>query len=344
MHVSTCRGELCPRNHANYFNQVLSAGLPPPLERDCGQWCSAFTFLDKTLPMVRMTFPDYDANLAFVYDASPEVWGKMMCAAVTDSSATTRSCCTCYETRFCPFYEGGSLTRTDSGYCNAGHCAANDENCKQLAAGCGVSVWAAWDESQWHTCSEADIATAKSDMCKQPLWCDDGANTFGWSPGIKDAEAWWREFGYADGRGNGITNGDWWWDRQFFGARQCMWKRSQKQQFVDTVRKAASVYKVQGYSRDEPGLWNEVNMYYGPDDTETAAVMWRNLIGLVYIRDGIPIDKTRLFQLRDHFRQLGREVPIFKLGMERWGDLDNWDLHTNIDLTADPFSLELLEE
>ena len=302
-----------------------------------------------------MTFPGYEANLAFIYDATPETWDKMMCAAATDSSATIRSCCTCHEARYCPFDLG--QRQSQDAYCSGGHCAADDENCKQLAAGCGVSVWAAWDESQWHACSETDILSGKCGMCKQPLWCDSGRNeTFGWAGAIKDADAWWREFGYADGGGNGITNvgtglalhGAQAWRQayrqhaRFFGARQCVWKRSQKQQFVDTVRKVASVYTIEGYSRDEPGMWNEVNMYYGPNDSETAEVMWRNLLGLVYIRGGAPIDKARIFQLRDHFRQLGREVPVFELGMEQWGKLEHWDPHGEIKLQSRPFNLELL--
>ena len=48
MHMTTCRGQLCPRNNHDHYDQILKTDLPPPLERDCGQWCSAFTFLDKS--------------------------------------------------------------------------------------------------------------------------------------------------------------------------------------------------------------------------------------------------------------------------------------------------------
>lgn len=186
--MTTCSGALCPWNHDDHFNKILQHGVPPPLERDCGQWCSAFTYLDKTLPMVRMTFPYYSSNIAFVYDANPEVWQKMMCAATTDSSATTRACCACYDERFCPFANGGQLSKTDSGYCNGGHCADDDENCKQLAAGCGVSVWAASHKSQWNQCTEEQIARGQCALCREPLWCDDGDNPLGFHGSINTSD------------------------------------------------------------------------------------------------------------------------------------------------------------
>jgi len=340
MHVTTCWGMLCPENHDAHFNAILAKkALPPPLERDCGVWCSAFTYLDKRIPFMRMTFPYYEAHVAFVYDANPEVWQKMMCAAVADSSSTTRSCCACYDERFCPFPPWSDISQEDSGYCNNGACRDDDENCKQLAAGCGVSVWTASSEEQWGQCNEESISSGTCAMCKQPLWCDDGVNPFGYGAtgGIKDANAWWKEFGRSDGAGNWGGERD--WARQFFGARQCKWKRTQQQQFVDTVRLASNKYKTEGYSRDDPGMWNEVNMYYGPEDTHTEDVMWRNLLGIVYLHDGEDIDRERMFQLKDHFTALGHTVPMFSMFMDPWGDLTHWDLNTDIDITGPRYQL-----
>ena len=59
---------------------------------------------------------------------------------------------------------------------------------------------------------------------------------------------------------------------------------------------------------------------------------------------GDDLDKHRIFQLRDHFRQLGHEVPAFILGMEQWVKLEYWDPNSNIVLDNDPFSLELLND
>jgi len=336
--VTTCSGWLCPENHLNYVSDILTKGVPPPLERDCGPWCSAFTYVDKTLPMVRMTFPNYNANIALVYDASPEVWQKMMCSATTDSSATTRACCACYDERFCPFPPGGKISTTDSGYCNGGHCADDEETCKQLAAGCGVSTWAASDEGQWGQCTEESIGTGQCNMCTQPLWCDDGDNTFGYGSAIKTGQQWWDRFGYNDGGDNWGGNGG--WTRQFFGAKQCLWKRDQKEQFRDSIRIAMRNYQEQGYSRSEPGMWNEVNIYYGPDDHDTEAVMWRNLLGILYIRGGNGDDEQNVGRLRDHWREHGSEVPLFIMNMENWGELDHWKFDEDTNLDAEEWDLD----
>lgn len=344
MHVTTCSGYLCPNNHDHHYKDILRKGVPPPLERDCGQWCSAFTYLDKSLPMARFTHPGYDSHVAFIYDASPEVWQKMMCLSVADSSTTTRSCCACYEERFCPFAPGSPISRSnDSGYCHQGACTESDEVCRQLAAGCGFSVWSISNDDAWKDgwCSEEVIASGQCDLCTQPAWCDDGGNSdFGYNSSIKGPQAWWGEFGYNDGRDNvGKIN-----DMRipFFGAKQCKWKRSQKEQFIDTVRLTCSQYQNEGYSTSEPGIWNEVTMYYGPDDTEAEALMWRNLLGVALLRDGPEesMDTERVRRLKDHFEAQGHEIPFFALSMEPWGSLEEWDFDHDIDITAEPFNLQ----
>ena len=80
--------------------QVMRSGWPPPLETDCGTWCSAYTYLNEDIPLVPVGYPGFYSSVGFAYEAVPEVWTKMQCAAASDSSSTTRACCTCNEQRF----------------------------------------------------------------------------------------------------------------------------------------------------------------------------------------------------------------------------------------------------
>eukprot|EP00966_Prymnesium_polylepis_P098976 2291976-Prymnesium_polylepis.1 len=50
--------------------------------------------------MIPLGYPGWYSSVGFFYEATPEVWGKMQCAATTDSSSTTRACCTCNEQRY----------------------------------------------------------------------------------------------------------------------------------------------------------------------------------------------------------------------------------------------------
>eukprot|EP00966_Prymnesium_polylepis_P098977 2291976-Prymnesium_polylepis.2 len=95
-----------------------------------------------------------------------------------------------------PFPGRGMLDSTDNGYCH-GPCGANDQRCKELAAGCGASV--ADVSSNWGSqrCSEWDIAQGECDLCMQALWCDD-SNGFGFNGAIKTANAWMDAFHDAE--------------------------------------------------------------------------------------------------------------------------------------------------
>lgn len=288
--------------------------------------------------MVSIGHPGFYSSVGFVYAATSEVWDRMQCATTTDSSSTLRACCTCNEKRFCPFPNGGQLGVNDSGYCH-GPCGRGDQQCKQLAAGCGVSVVDAsrnWGAQQ---CSESAIAHGQCNLCRHPLWCDD-KNGFGFNGAIKTDDDWWNMFGNSDGGA-------------YKGSRQCSWKPSQKQQFVATVRRRAIEQQRRGFDIDAPGGWNEVNMYVGPNDNDAAGVMWSNLKGLMFVRGGgdedpqnsfgTELDRTRLRQIRDHWRGYGVEVPIFELTMEHWSKYDHWNANSPIILSNEPFSLEYME-
>ncbi|KAL1507971.1 hypothetical protein AB1Y20_007575 [Prymnesium parvum] len=333
LHLTTCRGDFCPKRSHVYFESILASGIPAPLENDCGHWCSAFTYLHSTLPMIGIAFPGFYSSVGLLYDPQPEVWDQVQCTSTTDSSTTTRSCCTCKEERYCPFQDVGS--RIDSGYCH-GPCRPDDNLCRQLAAGCGVSVADAhfnWGEER---CSQGEILGGTCDLCRQPLWCDD-ANGFGFNGSIKGPEEWWDMFGYRDG---GF----------FKGSRQCKWKPSQMKQWIGSMRERYLRIKKHGYNRDEPGLWNEVNIY---SDFASASVMMRNLLGLVFIRgggdedpwhsSGTELDRTRLREIRDHWRTLGVEVPIFELSLEHWSELKHWNTSGTVDLTSKEFNLQYMD-
>lgn len=341
MHLTACKGPFCPDGSDGYVQSVLQSGLPPPLERDCGHWCTAFTYLDKHLPLVPYGFPGFFSSVGFFYRAAPEVWGGMQCASTSDSSSTTRACCTCNERRYCPFPNGRRFSRTDNGYCS-GPCRNEDRRCMQLAAGCGVSVADAAQNWGAQRCSEQSIARGECDLCRHPMWCNDSSG-FGFNGTIKSADDWWRAFGISDGG-------------RFKGSRQCKWKPSQKQQFIETVRKRAIERQLWAgpypwVENPQPGLWNEVNMYVGPSD-EMPALMWRNLVGLGFIRGGdtehptsigTKLDRTHLQKIRDHWRRLGTEVPIIELSMEHWARVDHWDKGSFVNLSHQPYNIAYMD-
>lgn len=156
----------------------------------------------------------YSTGLALVYDANPEVWEHVQCTSVSDSCSTTRACCACSESFFCPFkVEDGW---SDSGYCHA-PCNAGDAEgqtkCKQLAAGCGVSVFDATTNWGWDRCSERQVLDGDCDLCEEPLWCDDPSD-FGFAGSVNGPEDWLDQF-YRKDMGRAV------------GSRQCKFKNSQ---------------------------------------------------------------------------------------------------------------------
>ena len=125
------------------------------------------------------------------------------------------------------------------------------------------------------------------------------------------------------------------------GVRQCKWKRSQKQTFVDTMRAHYTQRQSEGLNDWFFGtLWNEVNLYVGPGDGGIEQTMWDSLIGLVFVRNtGNDDDLQRMRALAAHIKTLGRDVPMFAVsaGLDclKW-----WDQDTTINLLDEPYSLE----
>jgi len=331
IHMTTCSGWKCGLN-PNAFrwldDAMQSAQLPLPLERDCGEWCSAFTFLGPTTPLCTFSFGDYYSGIGLLYPASSRVWRQMQCAAVTDSTSVTRACCACQDPLLCPWQ---GFEPHDSGYCNA-PCSSGSETCKQLAAGCGASVWDVSEYSFWgdQTCDRSEIQNGECDLCREPLWCDDPSG-FGYNGTIRTPQDWMDHF-YQKDKPPYVSHN---------GVRQCKWKRSHKQLFIDTMR-TRFVQRQRDNLQDwnSGTLWNEVNAYVGPGDGDIERTMWDSLLGLVYVRNtGDDKDLSRMRDLAAHIKSLGKDVPMFAVnaGMDC---LFWWDSSQDIDLLSPPYNFE----
>jgi len=335
VHMTTCHGQFCNYQDAIrwYEETVSSSTLPPEIETDCGRWCSAYTFLHNSLPFVSFSFEGSHSGLALLYAATDDLWGEAQCAAVTDSSSTTRACCACSDPALCPFW---NYPRDDAGYCGT-PCDEDDDNCKKLAAGCGASVFDVSTNWGAQRCDEQMIRSGHCDLCKQPLWCDDPGNPFGFGSAIKGPEEWMHMFNKQDG-GKAV------------GSRQCRWKSSQKQTFIDTMR-TRYVARGELHGFDFCNLWNEVNFYVGPGDGGVKHKFWNNLMGLLYVRtSGDENDWNRMHQLHHHFAGLGVSVPMFAIngeGLVKESDggppvevLEWWDPNMPVDILSPPYNFE----
>ena len=353
LHTTTCHGRFCrtgqglerEKSGAWLAATLRSDWLIPSIERDCGEWCSAYAFQNSRLPFSPFSFAGYQSGLALVYAATDEVWQQMQCLSVTDSSSTTRACCACFDPSLCPF---NNFEQRDSGYCGA-PCGTHDDNCRQLAAACGPSVWdlagranegslaglplRPQDEWGRHECNVQQISRGKCELCKQPLWCES----------------------YKGGDGKGITRPHQWidafWRRDAgaaFGSRQCKFRPNQTDLFIDTMRLRHTKRRHlptdwRGIHYDNANPWNEVNMYVHPGDHAQQELMFRNLIGLLYLRtSGNDDDLANVRRLHEHWRQLGRDVPMFAVNAEPLDRVEHWTPEGSVDLRQWPYGLEQL--
>jgi hypothetical protein len=78
-----------------------------------------------------------------------------------------------------------------------------------------------------------------------------------------------------------------------------------------------------------------------------ASALWDHLIALLYIRTaGSDEDYANIVALRDHWRSLGREVPILGVSAEEVYPAErvsNWSPDVKVDLLQPPYRLELIE-
>ena len=260
----------------------------------------------------------------------------MQCSSVTDSTSTTRACCSCSDSTLCPFSLDDDLLKTSDpfGYCgvaatNVG-CPRDDTTCRALAAGCGVSLYDVNDRDGDEHCDEWDVREGSCNACRQPAWCDD-----------VDADDWIDRYHGTDyiwARGN-IGR----------GTRQCKYKSEQKATWMSAMRARYEKRRRDGY--DQVWLWNEVNFYSDPED-DLKHILWARLIGFVVFRNiARDEDLGHVRNLVAHLSTLpgGRDVPIFAMNVQgndgiESTDLDSewWEPTRRVDLTAPPFNLELV--
>ena len=110
IHSTTCYGDWCPPagvqggSTFDWFDSVMKLESGPlPIERDCGLYCAAFAFQHESIPLVPFAFGGFHTGFALVYSAGHEMWSRVQCASVTDSSTASRACCKCNDPRQCPF-------------------------------------------------------------------------------------------------------------------------------------------------------------------------------------------------------------------------------------------------
>eukprot|EP00966_Prymnesium_polylepis_P068920 1601240-Prymnesium_polylepis.1 len=101
---------------------------------------------------------------------------------------------------------------------------------------------------------------------------------------------------------------------------QCKFKQSQKAAFIKTAAHFAQKLKTtklpQAYSDALLSVFsNEVNFYV---DDATRSALGRSMVGLIFFRGRASnehLERLRRFQKR--LRELGKEVPVFKLTSEQ---------------------------
>ena len=78
-----------------------------------------------------------------------------------------------------------------------------------------------------------------------------------------------------------------------------------------------------------------------------AHALWDSLIGLLFVRNaGSAEDYTNIVALRDHWRSLGREVPLMAVNTEEVYPAETvsyWSPDVKVDLLQPPYQLELLD-
>ena len=167
-------------------------------------------------------------------------------------------------------------------------------------------------------------------MCKQPLWCESYKGD-GISRPHQWIDAFWR-------RDAGAA----------FGSRQCKFRPNQTDLFIDTMRLRHTKRRHlptdwRGIHYDNANPWNEVNMYVHPGDHAQQELMFRNLIGLLYLRtSGNDDDLANVRRLHEHWRQLGRDVPMFAVNAEPLDRVEHWTPEGSVDLRQWPYGLEQL--
>lgn len=343
--VTGCNGQFCTRGvnfesaHAWLHAARNDQNIPPNLiDNDCGDRCSAFAYLDADVPVTPFGWSGFKSGIMLVYEASHSLWNLSQCSSTTDGFTTARVCCACGDPFNCPW---SSIGHHEATYCS-GDCD-HDPTCQQLAAGCGVNLFDlagqanggdghgyVGDHAQtsWGSrgCSESDVRSGRCGVCRQPDWCDDAANPLG---AITTTQQWMNNFFDKDGG-------------RALGSRQCRWRPSQKQLFIDTMR-ARFTGRARLGNSDHANVWNEVNYYLPADRSTLNQMLWDNLLGVVYITTaGLGSERQEVINLAAHYRALGKDVQAFEMAAETIHtccDQLHWNPNQRVDIRGAPYSL-----
>lgn len=168
----------------------------------------------------------------------------------------------------------------------------------------------------------------------EPYWCSNNSSSpeedIGGYYNRVNTEAWAEAFFDRDGG-------------RAYGSRQCRYQPSQRELFMQTVRKRFTRRRnTGGPDHDHANPWNEINFYVERPDGELAGTMWDNLLGLLYVRSaGNDEELRQIRRLALHWRELGVNVPLFSVDAESvYGDVSKWEPDQEVDLLGDDYGLE----
>ena len=267
------------------------------LDSDCGRHCAAFSYWHASLPLVKYSWEQQMLTAGLIYAATPDVWDNVQCMCVRSSShskeITTRARPRVH-TRTRRVYIRSPFERPMHRYI--------------------VDAVTATRHGCTGGCNDGD----PSDRCKE-LWAGCGRKgncDVDWCSPEMDPSEW-----NADFFQGGYTN-----------FKQCAFRASQRGVWNRTLaaffEKQAAREESEGIQKIHNSKWigvayeNEVNMYVS---ASTRKVLLDNLLALFYDPDHPNQSHLEaLRKLRDHLRQLGKDVPILSASSEKMRSSAKW--------------------
>jgi hypothetical protein len=121
---------------------------------------------------------------------------------------------------------------------------------------------------------------------------------------------------------------------------QCKFKRTQKSQWIDTMKAFYTNVKAKGSPPDFVCIENEVNMYINtaePDYSTTHKNLMDNIVGLLYLPNNVapgtqvsPTILPLIKQLQQYLATMKLQVPIIQMNTEAPLKLDLWTPPANL--------------
>lgn len=150
-------------------------------------------------------------------------------------------------------------------------------------------------------CGEHASGGWDGEHCYSALWCSEN--------GVKSADTWIDWFAWGD-----------------TGVRQCAWKPSEKNIWLEAMRKYYSASK----KGDTDGnsmvcIENEVSVYMGEGDDGVQSALMDNLLGFFFDRHyGTEWEMQQLRAMQSKLASLGKSVPIIAVTPEHPKQLRWW--------------------